>query len=64
MIILQTGFFHERDSLGNIIDRPKRLIVSCAFHADTMKAVIVQNVPPEQIPGAYYHKELNEWVID
>ena len=64
MIILQTGFFEPRDKFGRLSGQPKKLLVSCAFDADTMRAVPIQNLPPEQIEGSRYDQQLQEWVID
>lgn len=59
MIILITGFVDVGRADGS-----KALMVRHALDADTMKSVRIKCVPPQEIEGAYYNSDLDEWCID
>jgi hypothetical protein len=64
MILLVTGWFAKRDKYGCLSSTEKEFLVSHGIDGRTMKQVTLDNRPPWEYPGAYFHAELQEWVID
>ena len=62
-IILITGYFDVYDNDGYPTGE-KEFIVSHGFYEDTFKYVVVENVHPRNITGAYFDAELHEWCVN
>ncbi len=61
-IILITGTF---PIYNRGIKVGEEYCVSHGVDEDTLKTVIIdQSRRPDNIPGAYFDKEINEWVVD
>lgn len=61
-IILITGNFDTYDTYGNETGN-KEFVVSHGIVDETGKYVIIQNIHPKFIDGAYFDEELKEWCI-
>lgn len=61
-IILITGYFdiYGRDGLPT---GKREFLVSHGINEGTLENVIVENVPPKSIEGAYFDSDLHEWCV-
>jgi len=63
MIILVTGEFDIYDKDG-IPTGKKEFVISHGIDLKTGKVIIMPQVPPLDIKGAYYDSEIDEWILD
>jgi hypothetical protein len=61
-IMLITGNFPLYDKHG-IPTGKGEFVVSHGINMDTGRDVIIENVHPNTIPGAYYDGDIGEWMI-
>jgi len=62
MIILVTGEFDIYDKDG-IPTGKKEFVISHGIDLKIGKIIIMSQVPPSDIEGAYYDSEIDEWVL-
>ena len=61
-IILITGYYDIYD-INGLPTGKKEFLVSHGINEDTFENVVVENVPPKFIEGAYFDNELHEWCV-